>query len=157
LSSAYQPIAGVLIPPRMYEAMQEESRQLGAFAHGFAYSGHPLAAAVALKTLEIYARDRIVEKAAAMIPRFRAGLDRLGEHPLVGDARGLGLVGAPNAGSIPRQAPRRIAQTPAQAEGLIVRDLIFDTVSLCPPVIISAEELDSLFERRGRALNRTLA
>jgi 4-aminobutyrate--pyruvate transaminase len=145
----------------MYEAMQEESRKLGAFA----YSGHPLAAAVALKTLEIYARDRIVEKAAAMIPRFRAGFDRLGEHPLVGDARGLGLVGGlelvadkrTKRGFDPKTGVAAYCADAAQAEGLIVRDLIFDTVSLCPPLIISAEELHSLFERLGRALDRTLA
>jgi 4-aminobutyrate--pyruvate transaminase len=165
LSSAYLPIAGVLVPPRMYEAMLEESGKIGAFGHGFTYSGHPVAAAVALKTLEIYARDRIVEKAAAMIPRFRAGLDRLGEHPLVGEARGLGLVGGLElvAGKRTRRAfdPKAgvgahcIAA--AQAEGLIVRSLAGDIISLCPPLIISAEELDLLFERLGRALDHPLA
>jgi 4-aminobutyrate--pyruvate transaminase len=165
LSSGYLPIAAVLVPPRMYEALLEESRKVGSFSHGFTYSGHPVAAAVALKTLEIYARDRIVEKAAAMIPQFRAGLDRLGEHPLVGEARGLGLVGG-----LELVADRRTKRSfdpkagvaawcvgAAQAEGLIVRSLSGDTISLCPPLIISAEELEMLFERLGRALDRTLA
>jgi 4-aminobutyrate---pyruvate transaminase len=165
LSSGYLPIAGVLMPPRMYEALLEESRKVGSFGHGFTYSGHPVAAAVALKTLEIYSRDRIVEKAAALIPQFRAGLDRLAEHPLVGEARGLGLVGGielvadrltkrsfdPKAGVAAR------CVSAAQAEGLIVRSLAGDTVSLCPPLIISAQELAMLFERLGRALDRTLA
>lgn len=164
LSSGYLPIAGVLVPPRMYEAMIAQSHKLGAFGHGFTYSGHPVAAAVALKTLEIYARDRIVDHAAALAPQFRAGLDRLAGHPLVGDARGLGLVGGlelvadrdtrrafdPKAGV----GPRCVAA--AQAEGLIVRAL-GDTISLCPPLIISAQELDLLFERLGRALDHTLA
>jgi 4-aminobutyrate---pyruvate transaminase len=165
LSSGYLPIAGVLVPPRMYEALLEESRKVGSFGHGFTYSGHPVAAAVALKTLEIYARDRIVEKAAAMIPHFRAGLDRLAEHPLVGEARGLGLVGG-----LELVADRRTKRSfdpkagvaawcvdAAQAEGLIVRALSGDTVSLCPPLIISAQELEMLFQRLGRALDRTLA
>ena len=164
LSSGYLPIAGVLVPPRMYDALLEESRKLGSFGHGFTYSGHPVAAAVALKTLEIYVRDRIVEKAAALAPQFRAGLDRLAGHPLVGDARGLGLIGGlelvadrdtrrafdPKAGV----GPRCIAA--AQAEGLIVRAL-GDTISLCPPLVISAQELEMLFDRLGRALDRTLA
>ncbi|MBO0752690.1 MAG: aminotransferase class III-fold pyridoxal phosphate-dependent enzyme [Bradyrhizobiaceae bacterium] len=165
LSSAYLPIAGVLVPPRMYEALVEESRKIGSFGHGFTYSGHPVAAAVALKTLEIYARDRIIEKAAAMIPHFRAGFDRLAAHPLVGEARSLGLVGG-----LELVADRRTKRSfdpeagvaawcvgAAQAEGLIVRSLSGDTVSLCPPLIISAEELEMLFERLGRALDRTLA
>jgi 4-aminobutyrate---pyruvate transaminase len=165
LSSAYLPIAGVLIPPRMYEAMLEESRKIGSFGHGFTYSGHPVAAAVALKTLEIYARDHIVEKAAALTPQFRAGLTRLGEHPLVGEARGLGLVGGielvadkrTKRAFDPKAGVAAHCVGAAQTEGLIVRYLIGDTISLCPPLVISARELDLLFERLGRALDRTLA
>jgi 4-aminobutyrate--pyruvate transaminase len=165
LSSAYLPIAGVLIPQRMYEAMLEESRKIGSFGHGFTYSGHPVAAAVALKTLEIYARDHIVEKAAALIPHFLAGLNRLGEHPLVGEARGLGLVGGlelvadkrTKRSFDPKAGVAAYCVGAAQAEGLIVRYLLGDTISLCPPLVISAQELDLLFERLTRALDRTLA
>src|SRR5204863_6595182 len=65
LSSAYLPIAAVMVPEVMYEAMLAESRKIGTFGHGYTYSGHPVSAAVALKTLEIYAREKIVEQAAA--------------------------------------------------------------------------------------------
>jgi 4-aminobutyrate--pyruvate transaminase len=165
LSSAYLPIAAVLASAQMYDGLLEGSRRNGSFGHGFTYSGHPVAAAVALKTLEIYARDRIVDKAAAMIPHFRAGLDRLGEHPLVGEARGLGLVGGielvadkPTKRSFDAKAGvAAYCVAAAQAEGLIVRSLAGDTVSLCPPLVISPQELDLLFERLGRALDRTLA
>src|SRR5438477_918726 len=88
------PIAAVLIPDRVYEALLEESRKIGIFGHGFTYSGHPVAAAVALKTLEIYARDRLAQAAARKEPQFQARLALLARHPLVGEARGLGLVGA---------------------------------------------------------------
>ena len=165
LSSAYLPIAGVMVPERMYEALLAESRKIGVFGHGFTYSGHPVAAAVALKTLEIYARERIVDKAAALAPQFRDGLRALGEHPLVGEARGLGLMGGLELVADKRTkrsfepkrgvAARCVAE--AQAEGLIVRSLAGDTVSLCPPLIISPQELGLLFERLGRALDRTLA
>src|ERR1700674_2302708 len=80
LSSGYAPIAAVLVPERMYEAMLTESRKIGTFGHGFTYSGHPVAAAVALKTLEIYARDHILEGAAGKAPQFQARLHALGEH-----------------------------------------------------------------------------
>jgi 4-aminobutyrate--pyruvate transaminase len=165
LSSAYVPIAGVLIPPRMYDALVEESRKIGAFGHGFTYSGHPVAAAVALKTLEIFARDRIVDKVVALIPQFRDRLKQVSEHPLVGEARGLGLVGGVELVADKRTkrafdpklgvAARCVAA--AQSEGLIVRAVIGDTISLCPPLIISAQELGLLFERLHRALDRTLA
>jgi 4-aminobutyrate--pyruvate transaminase len=164
LSSAYLPIAGVLVPERMYEALLTESRRIGTFAHGYTYSGHPVAAAVALKTLEIYARDRIVDKAAALIPAFANGLRRLGEHPLVGEARGLGLMGALELVADKRTkrsfepklgvAPRCVAA--AESEGLIVRYLAGDIVSLCPPLIISPHQLDELFARLRRALDRVL-
>jgi 4-aminobutyrate--pyruvate transaminase len=164
LSSAYLPIAGVLVPERMYEALLTESRRIGTFAHGYTYSGHPVAAAVALKTLEIYARDRIVDKAAALIPAFADGLRRLGEHPLVGEARGLGLMGGLELVADKRTkrsfepklgvAPRCVAA--AESEGLIVRYLAGDIVSLCPPLIISPHQLDELFARLRRALDRVL-
>jgi 4-aminobutyrate--pyruvate transaminase len=164
LSSAYVPIAAVMVPERMYEAMLAESRKIGTFGHGYTYSGHPVAAAVALKTIEIVVRDRIVDKAAALTPRFIGALRQLGDHPLVGEARGLGLMGAIEIVADKRSkrsfdpargvAARCVAF--AQAEGLIVRFLASDTVSLCPPLIISPQQIDEMFERLRRALDRTL-
>jgi 4-aminobutyrate--pyruvate transaminase len=163
LSSAYIPIAAVLAPQRMYDAMLDESRKIGTFGHGFTYSGHPVAAAVAVKTLEIFARDRIVDKVAVIIPQFQEALRRLGEHPLVGEARGLGLVGgvelvADKATKRSFDATRGVGARCvqfAQAEGLIVRYLGGDVVSLCPPLIISPQELALMFERLGRAIDLT--
>src|SRR5262249_51534350 len=104
-------------------------------------------------------------KAATLIPDFRAGLDRLAGHPLVGEARGVGLVGGlelvadkrTKRAFDPKAGVAAYCVGAAQAEGLIVRSLAGDTVSLCPPLIISAQELDLLFDRLGRALDRTLA
>ena len=164
LSSAYLPIAGVMVPERMYQALLAESSKIGIFGHGFTYSGHPVAAAVALKTLEIYARERIVDKVAAIAPQFQQWLRRLGEHPLVGEARGLGLAGGlelvadkrTKRSFDPKQGVGRRCVALAQAEGLIVRTLAGDTVSLCPPLVISPPQIDELFERLTRALDRTL-
>ena len=77
----------------MYQALLAESKKIGVFGDGFTYGGHPVSAAVALKALEIYARDRIFETAAARAPQFQGRLAALNAHPLVGEARGLGLIG----------------------------------------------------------------
>ena len=164
LSSAYMPIAGVMVPQTMYDAMIEESRKIGVFGHGYTYSGHPVAAAVAVKTLEIYARERLVEKSAAKAPKFQARLKALGDHPLVGEARGLGLVGGVELVADkrskrpfdPKQGVGFYCSRFAEEEGLIVRFLPGDCLSICPPLIISAEEIEQLFDRLGRAIDRTL-
>lgn len=164
LSSAYVPIAGVMVPQVMYDAMVEESRKIGVFGHGYTYSGHPVAAAVAVKTLEIYARDRIVEKVAAKAAQFQARLKALGDHPLVGEARGLGLVAGVELVADKRSRrsfdPKRGVALNcsrfAEEEGLIVRFLPGDCLSICPPLIISEDEIDQLFDCLGRALDRTL-
>jgi 4-aminobutyrate--pyruvate transaminase len=164
LTSGYVPMAAVTVPEPMYQAMLDESRKIGAFGHGFTYSGHPVAAAVALKTLEIYVRERIVEEVARKAPHFQARLRALTDHPLVGEARGLGLVGAIEL------AADKVARRPfdakagvgaraaanAEAEGLIVRFMAGDVVSICPPLVISDAEIDELFDRLSRALDRTL-
>jgi 4-aminobutyrate--pyruvate transaminase len=165
LSSAYLPIAAVTVPESMYQTLVDESRKLGTFGHGFTYGGHPVSAAVALKALEIYARDRIVEKTAAKAPHFQAGLRKLGEHPLVGEARGLGLVGgielvadkATKHAFDPKQGAAARAVRFAQEEGVISRFIAGDTVAICPPLVITEEEIDEMFGRLSRALDRTLA
>ena len=164
LTSAYVPMAALTVPEPMYQAMLDESRKIGTFGHGFTYSGHPVAAAVALKALDIYARERIAEQAARKAPHFQARLAALGKHPLVGEARGLGLVGAVELVADKRSKRSFDAKAGvgphaarcAEQEGLIVRSLAGDSVSICPPLIIAPAEIDELFDRLGRALDRTL-
>jgi 4-aminobutyrate---pyruvate transaminase len=164
LSSAYLPIAGVMIPEAMYQALLVESKKIGVFGHGFTYGGHPVSAAVALKAIEIYARERIVEKSAERGLQFQARLKALGDHPLVGEARGLGLIGgvelvADKAGKRsfdPQHGVGARAVQFAEAEGLIVRSVLGDVLTLSPPLVISAQETDELFNRLTRALDKTL-
>ena len=164
LSSAYLPIAGVMIPEEMYQALIVESKKIGTFGHGFTYSGHPVSAAVAVKTLEIYQRDKIVEMAAARSPQFQKRLHTLADHPLVGEVRGMGLVGAielaaDKASKTPFDAKKGLGArvvANAQAEGLIVRFIGGDVISICPPLIIQPAEIDELFDKLSRALDRTL-
>ncbi len=164
MSSAYLPIAGVMIPENVYQALLAESKKIGAFGHGFTYGGHPVSAAVALKAIEIYQREHIVEKAAAQGVKFQARLDALNQHPLVGEARGLGLIGGVELVA-DKQSKRAFdpkhgvgARTVrfAEEEGLIVRSVLGDVLTLCPPLIITAAEIDALFDRLTRALDKAL-
>jgi 4-aminobutyrate--pyruvate transaminase len=163
VTSAYLPLGGVMIPERMYEAMLDESRKIGTFGHGFTYSGHPVSCAVAVKTIEIYERDGIIRKVAAKAPRFEARFAALADHPLVGEAKGLGLIGgleivadkATKRQFDPKKAVATKCMGFAQAEGLIVRSLLGDRIAVCPPLIVTEEEIDGIFDRLTRALDRT--
>jgi 4-aminobutyrate---pyruvate transaminase len=162
ITSAYQPLSAVLLPEHMYQAMLDESRKIGTFGHGNTYAGHPVAAAVANKTLEIYARDNTVGHVQKLTPLFQGRLRALMDHPLVGEARGVGLVGglelvadkATKRAFSPRQgvAPKTVFF--GQQEGVIVR-AIGDTIAVCPPLIITAAEVNEMFDRITRALDKT--
>jgi 4-aminobutyrate--pyruvate transaminase len=164
MSSAYLPIAGVMVPEDMYQALLSESRKIGVFAHGFTYGGHPVSAAVALKAIEIYQRERIVEQAAQKAPQFQARLAALAAHPLVGEARGMGLIGGVELVSDKhtkksfdpvRGVGGRVVRF-AEEEGLIVRSVMGDVLTLSPPLVISPAEIEELFDRLARALDKTL-
>lgn len=162
ITSAYQPLSAVLVPEHMHEALVAQSKKIGIFGHGFTYTGHPVASAVALKTLEIYRRDNILGHVQSLTPQFQKRLWALADHPLVGEVRGMGLVGGLElvADKLTRRAfqpAQMVAPTCVEyglGEGIITR-AIGDTISLCPPLIITASEVDELFDRLTRALDRT--
>ena len=163
LSSAYVPISAAVIKGDMYDAMIEPSNQVGVFGHGYTYSGHPLACAVALKTLEIYERDNIFEQAAKVGDYFQNKLNRLKDHPLVGEVRGKGLLAAIEmvANKTTGQAFKRGAigaycQQRCQEHGLIVRAVAGSSIAFCPPLIISEAQVDELIEKFSKALDETL-
>jgi 4-aminobutyrate---pyruvate transaminase len=164
LSSAYLPIAAVMIPELMYEALLAESKKIGMFGHGFTYGGHPVSAAVALKAIEIYQRERIIDKAAKRAPLFQARLRALNRHPLVGEARGLGLIGGvelvadktSKRSFDPVHGVGARAVRFAEQEGLIVRVVAGDVLTLSPPLVIKAVEIEEMFNRLTRALDQTL-
>lgn len=165
VTSGYMPLGGVSIDEPLYKLMVSQSAKLGTFGHGTTYSGHPVACAVALKTIAIYKRDRIVEGVAQKAPHFQARLSALGHHPIVGEARGIGLIGgleivADKGSKRQYEAKAGVAARCvafAQAEGLIVRFLAGDRVAVCPPLVIARDEIDTLFDRLIRALDRTQA
>jgi 4-aminobutyrate--pyruvate transaminase len=164
LSSAYLPISAVIVPEFLYEPMIEASGQVGLFGHGFTYSGHPVAAAVALRALAIYEERGLYEHVRAIAPQFQARLATLAQHPLVGDTRGIGLVGAcelvkdkASKGAFDAKlAVGAKAMQLCQDHGLIVR-AIGDVIAMCPPFIVTPSHIDEIFTKLERGLDDTLA
>jgi 4-aminobutyrate---pyruvate transaminase len=164
LSSAYLPIAAVLLPEFMFDVLVEQSKKIGVFGHGMTYGGHPVPAAVALRTLEIYEERNILGHVQQVSKQFAKRVDQLADHPLVGNTRSVGLLGAVEmmADKETRRpfdaahglGARVLAE--AEAAGLIIRPL-GDTLGLCPPLIITDEEVDEMFDRLTRALDCTEA
>jgi 4-aminobutyrate--pyruvate transaminase len=163
LSSAYQPISAVIVPEFLYEPMIEPSGRAGLFGHGFTYSGHPVAAAVALRTLQIYEERKLYDHVRKMTPRFQQRLHALGEHALVGEARGIGLVGAcelvknkeSKEAFDAKLAVGAKCMAFCQNHGLVVR-AIGDAVALCPPYIVTDTQIDEIFDKFAQGLDDTL-
>jgi 4-aminobutyrate--pyruvate transaminase len=164
VSSAYLPLSAVLIPEYMYEPMIEASGQVGSFGHGFTYSGHPVCAAVALRTLELMEERDLFSHAARVGRTFQNRLEALAAHPLVGNARGAGLIGAvemvadkeSKRAFEPAEGVGAYAMGRCLEHGLIVRAL-GDSLALCPPLIITDAQVDEVFSKLEQALNDTLA
>jgi 4-aminobutyrate---pyruvate transaminase len=165
LSSGYLPISAVLISEPIWQAMVMESDKVGVFAHGFTYAGHPVSAAVALEALNIYEERDIVGHVRGVAPLFQAGLRRFADHPLVGEVRGIGLIGAvelvrdkaTKAPFDPAAGVGAAVAKAAEAHGLITRSLTGDVLALCPPLIIDAATIEDMLARFGRALDDGLA
>jgi len=164
LSSAYLPISAVLVPEFMYAPMVEASGQVGLFGHGFTYSGHPVSAAVALRALQIYEERDLYGHVRKVAPQFQARLHALASHPLVGDTRGIGLVGGcelvqnrvTKAAFEPKRAIGAMCMQLCQERGLIVR-AVGDVVVLCPPFIVTPDQIDEIFTLLAQGLDDTLA
>ena len=162
LSSAYLPISATIINETVYQGLASNSEKLASFTHGFTYSGHPVCAAVALETLKIYEERDVVGHVQRVAPRFQAGLRRFVDHPLVGDVRGVGLMGGvelvrDKASKQPFDAKAGVGaffEECAHAQGLLMRGR-GEQLVLSPPLIITDVEVDDLLARLGRALDAT--
>src|SRR5262244_2397890 len=94
LTSGYQPMSATVVSSAIFDGLVRQSEKIGVFAHGFTYSGHPVAAAVGVETLKIYEERRTLDHVRAVMGHFQERLRQVGGHPLVGEARGMGLIGA---------------------------------------------------------------
>jgi 4-aminobutyrate--pyruvate transaminase len=164
LSSAYVPISAVMLSPELVEIIEDEATRIGGLWHAFTYSAHPVAAAVALKTLEIYERRDTFGHVRKVAPVFLQRLRALADHPLVGEANGVGLIGAiemvadkkTKKNFEPGKLVGAMCGRFCEQEGVIVRPLVNDRIALCPPLVISEAEIGELFDRFERGLNKTL-
>jgi len=164
LSSGYLPIGAVMVSDAIYQALVRQSEKIGVFSHGFTYSGHPVTSAVALETLKTYEQDDILSHVRRVAPLMQAGLRRFADHPLVGEVRGIGLIGAvelvadksTKASFNPAEAVGPFLVKRGHHHGLILRAL-GDSIAFCPPLIINEAEIDLMLERFALALNDTLA
>jgi 4-aminobutyrate--pyruvate transaminase len=164
LSSGYLPIGAVMVSQRIYDALLKESQKTGVFSHGFTYSGHPVASAVALETLKIYEGRDILSHVRRIVPRMQSGLRRFATHPLVGEVRGIGLVGAielvadkgTKAPFDPAAGVGSFLIKRGHHHGIILRAM-GDSIAFCPPLVITENEIDMMLDRFGHALEDTLA
>jgi 4-aminobutyrate--pyruvate transaminase len=162
LSSSYLPISAVMVNDAVFAALADESHKIGTFGHGFTYSGHPVPAAVAIETLKIYDEMGLVEHASSVGAFMQRELRRrFADHELVGEVRGVGMVGAIELVA-DREARRnfdakekvggRLAAL-CESNGVIARSLPGDSLAFSPPMIITQDEVAEMLERVGKALD----
>ena len=165
LSASYVPISANLVSNAIYDILLAQSDKLGIFGHGYTYSSHPVSAAVALETLKIYEERNILTHVRRVAPRMQAGVRSRNDHPLIGDARGVGLIGAveivrnkaTKESFDPKAGVAAFLVRRAQHHGVILRNMPGDIVAFCPPLIVSESEIDEMFAGFAKALDDTSA
>jgi putrescine---pyruvate transaminase len=158
ISSGYLPIGGVMVSDRVADVIGSA----GDFNHGFTYSGHPAACAAAIANINILREERIVDYVRGDIgPYLQSRWLALGEHPMVGEARMVGLIGALEL--TPNKAARASWPVETGTVGSLARDFSFqnglvmratrDTMIIAPPLVISREEVDDLVRIAEKTLD----
>jgi len=159
LTSGYIPMGGLIVRDEVVKVLNEG----GDFNHGFTYSGHPVAAAVALENIRILRDEKIVERVKTeTAPYLQKRLRELNDHPLVGEVRGVGLLGAIELVKDKSTRERyvgkgagMICRTFCFDNGLIMR-AVGDTMIISPPLVISFAEIDELINKARTCLDLTL-
>ena len=159
LTSGYIPMGGLIVRDEVVAVLNEG----GDFNHGFTYSGHPVAAAVALENIRILRDEKIIEKVhAETAPYLQKRLRELNDHPLVGEVRGVGMLGAIEL--VQDKATRKRYE--GKGVGMICRQFCFDnglimravgdTMIISPPLVITRDEIDELVTKARKCLDLTL-
>ena len=160
LSSGYLPIGGLMVGDRVAETVINKGSD---FNHGFTYSGHPAACAVALENIRILKDEKIIENVKnELSPYLQKKWLALGDHPMVGEARGVGMVGALE---LVKDKNTKTSYSSDQNVGTICRDFCFnnglimravgDAMIICPPLVISHSEINELIEKAKLCLDLT--
>lgn len=160
LSSGYQPIGAVMISDHVAEVFDREDKE---FTHGYTYSGHPVACAVALKNLQILRDENIVDNARENVMDYlQQRFHEFSDHPLVGEVRGKGFLGAlelvkdkSTKQPFDDKGSAGVACRNACADNGLIMRAMGDAMILCPPLIISREQVDDLMDRIAASLDQT--
>ena len=165
LTAGYAPMGAVLLSGAVYDAIAAGAPRDALVGHGHTYSGHPVSAAVALEVLRLYHEGGLLANGQAMAPRFEAGLQALREHPLVGDARQRGLLGAlelvaDKRSKRPFDASLKLSERitrSALRNGIIFRAFGDNILGFAPALCCGPAEFDALFERLRKVLDEVHA
>jgi len=164
LTSGYAPLSACLVTEKVWSVLEGEAEAMGTFAHGFTYSGHPVCAAAGLANLDVMEKENLFARAAETGLYLQGRLKELfGDHPHIGDIRGVGLIGAvemvadhetkrpfnPDTKIGPRIFRRLLEK------GVIIR-AIGDNLAFCPPYVIERADLDLVLERTRETLDEVL-
>jgi adenosylmethionine-8-amino-7-oxononanoate aminotransferase len=164
LTAGYFPMGAVILGPDLTDRLQAAIDQIEEFPHGFTASGHPVGCAVALKAIDVILNEGLMDQVRAGAPRMQAGLAEIAKHPNIGELRGIGYMWAleavrdratktPFEGHL--SVSERIANT-CTDHGLICRPL-GQSVVLCPPFILTNDQMDEMFEKLNAALTQVFA
>lgn len=159
VTSGYLPLSGVMLTRAVHDVLRSVK---GMFAHGFTYSGHPAACAVGLRNLQILEEERLVERVAEVGAYLQKKLQGLRDHEIVGDVRGLGLLGgvelvSDRATKQSFDASLGVARRvwlAALENGVIVRPLGGDVIAISPPFVISEQQIDRIVDELHAAIER---
>ncbi|MEO7383801.1 MAG: aspartate aminotransferase family protein [Novosphingobium sp.] len=164
LTSGYAPMGAVLMADHVYQAIADSAPEALPIGHGFTYSGHPVSAAVGLEVLRLYQEEGLIANGRAVGKRFAQHMERVRDHPLVGDTRGRGLLGAielvadksTKAGfSSELDIAGRLSRL-TWDNGVIVRCFANAVIGFAPALCCSDDEMDLIFERVGKSLDQLL-
>jgi 4-aminobutyrate--pyruvate transaminase len=162
LSSGYVPISAVMVNERVFRPIAEQSADIGVLGHGFTYSGHPVAAAVAIETLNIYDKIDLLGMVRTAAPVLQDGIRKFTDHPLVGETTGIGMLAvaelvADKATKQPFDPARKVGPyllDRALDQGLIVRAL-GDRIGFSPPLVMRPDQITEMYARFAKALDET--
>lgn len=162
LTSSYMPLAAILFSEAIYDAIADNSHKIGTFGHGYTATGHPVATAVGLENLKIIEERDLIGNAARMGALMHRHLAELADHPLVGEVRGAGLIAgielvADKQARTPFDPAQKVglrAFEIGHEEGLICRN-VGDTLALCPPMIVTEDDVERITARMKRIVDRT--
>lgn len=163
VTAGYFPMGAILVSQDIHEKLVSAAEVYEEFPHGFTTGGHPVGCAIALKAIDIILNEGVFDNVVAVSPQFQDRLREFASHPHIGEARGVGLMGALEiVGDKERKTPfppeqpvaEQIANT-ALENGLICRP-VGQSIVVAPPFIITKDQIDELFDKLGKTIEQVL-